>query len=121
MPQPPGYCRFQGERLVEMFVKSAVAVKIMFLDITLNFLNDPCVSVTGAAGSMYLPDESRRSLQRDQEAVLRRVPRPVPGHQRRNDLEEAEASQRHPEGGAADQLQARRRAVGRRNPIGQCD
>ena len=22
MPQPPGYCRFQGERLVEMFLNS---------------------------------------------------------------------------------------------------
>ena len=77
-----------------------------------------CV-VTGAAGSVHLPDESRRSLQRHQEAVLRRVPGPVAGHQRSDDLEEAEASQRHPEGGAADQLQARRRAVGRRNPVGQ--
>ena len=93
----------------------------MFLAITLTFLNDPCVSVTGPAGSVHLPDEPRRSLQRHQEAVLRRVPRPVAGHQRRDDLEEAEASQRHPEGGAADQLQARRRAVGRRNPVGQCN
>ena len=75
--------------------------------------------LTDPDGGGDLPDEPRRPVQRVQEAVLRRVPRPVAGHQRTHHLAETEAAQRRPEGGAADQLQARRRAVGRRDPDGE--
>ena len=47
------------------------------------------------------------------------MPRAVPGHQRHHDLKETQASQCRPEGGAADQLQARWRAVECRDSIGE--
>ena len=73
----------------------------------------------GPAGCDYLPDQSRWPLQRHQEALLCGVPRAVAGHQRHHDLKETQASQCRPEGGAADQLQARWRAVECGDSIGE--